>query len=718
MKNNDDDQFSRLYGFGMSCMYVIPKRWRKGLFVIHFLRAMRIACDAPSWRHPPMAHHSHKVTANLLRRSKEYEYSSHHQHVLTEAMGSGRGDNRARYRAVSASLNPATTTSLNPSPPLSANNTSIAPADARHACNEHLGASYDNEKAAERKVRRRRQPSSSIYFLPCLGAAVAVLILVLDVKWTAQERSTRRRAAAAARKTNVTATASASATAVSGGDTAAVGSLGKTSRGSKAALPQQGAYVADANGATPADSSIDTDISNRLHAARIISHPSEVSVDDLGLIDGREALLVGNRFRSHTDSQGRTLSWWTKSRRYHDNYSSDLNFDVPLDITFLDAENFRRRKQYEEQPLVPPLDLDARADPPEENFDQYEELMDDDAVISKLFTRKNENRQCRQPDWYGLQFPTCNSFHEMTMVHSESDSAYLGKGFFRMAFSIKEKNQPWFILKVMRWRKDGPGMFSRGFREKTRVDGLVMERLSSSPRITDMYGFCATSLMTEPLPGEIWGEAVPTKRTIQKNELRDKKHLDPKNKYTPTEKIEMALDLAEALAELHGFADGMIVHDDIDLGQYLRTPDGRIKLNDFNRAKIQLWDPVQKKYCKYYNGYIGGKMRAPEEFVPDILDSSIDIFSLGNSFYGLLTGLWPHYYDDNETAQQKVMRGIMPYIDKRWRDNSFAESQLVRAIEMCHHREPDDRSDIFTIVNFLREAVAENRRREIRYNQL
>lgn len=575
-------------------------------------------------------------------------------------MDSGRGDNRARYRAGKASAS-----APNPSPPHSG-----ASADVRH---EPLGASYDNEKAAERKVRRRRQLSSSIYVLPCLGAAIAVLILVLDVKWTAQERSMRRRAAAAARTTTTT--------IATGRDTAVVWSLGKTSHQS-----------------------------NRNHAPRI-SHPTEVSVSNLGFIDGRRALEVGNRYRSHTDSQGRSLSWWAKSRRHHDNYASDLNFDVPLDITFLDANNFRRRIQYEDHPLVPPLDLDARADPPEENFDQYEELMDDDAVISKLFTRKNENRQCRQPDWCGLQYPTCNTFHEMTMIHSDSENTYLGKGFFRMAFSIKEKNQPWYILKVMRWRKDGPGMFSRGFREKTRVDGLVMERLSASPRITDMYGFCATSVMTEPLPGEIWGEAVPTKRTIQKRELRDKNQLDPKNKYTPTEKIEMALDLAEALAELHGFADGMIVHDDIDLGQYLRTPDGKIKLNDFNRAKIQLWDPVKKQYCKYYNGHIGGKMRAPEEFVPDILDEKIDIFSLGNCFYGLLTGLWPHYYDDNETAQRKVMRGIMPYIDKRWKDNSFAEGQLVRAIEMCHHREPDDRANIFEVVDLLREAVAENKRR-------
>lgn len=614
-------------------------------------------------------------------------------------MGSGRGDNRARYRAGKAS---ALNSSPNPSPPLA----SGASADVRH---EHLGASYDNEKAAERKARRRGQLSGSIYFLPCLGAAVAVLILVLDVKWTAQERSMRRRAAAA--RIHVSSTTTTNTT----GDTAMVGSLEKTSHqlhgdGQKSLRkpkpqPQQSAIVTD--GATGA---LGADIINRNHAARI-SHPPEVSVANLGFIDGRKALEIGNRHRSHTDSQGQTLSWWTESRRNHDNYASDLNFDVPLDITFLGADYFRRTIQYEDQPLVPPLDLDARADPSEKNFGQYEELMDDDAVISKLFTRKNENRQCRQPDWYGLQYPTCNTFHEMTMVHSDSENTYLGKGYFRMAFSIKEKNQPWYILKVMRWRRDGPGMFSRGFREKTRVDGLVMERLSASPRITDMYGFCATSLLTEPLPGEIWDEAVPTKRTIQESELRDKNHLDPKNKYTPTEKIEMALELAEALAELHGFADGMIVHDDIDLGQYLRTPDGQIKLNDFNRAKIQLWDPVKNSYCKYYNGHIGGKMRAPEEFVPDILDEKIDIFSLGNSFYGLLTGLWPHYYDDNETAQRKVVRGIMPYIDKRWKNNSFAEGQLVRAIEMCHHREPDDRSDIFTIVNFLRDAVAENRRR-------
>ena len=133
-------------------------------------------------------------------------------------------------------------------------------------------------------------------------------------------------------------------------------------------------------------------------------------------------------------------------------------------------------------------------------------------------------------------------------------------------------------------------------------------------------------------------------------------------------------------------------------------------VNDFNRAKVQMYDNIRGEYCKYYNGHIGGKFRAPEEFIPDILNEKIDIFSLGNNFYGLLTGLWPHYYDDNEKAQKKYIKGKMPYIDKRYRTRSYAEGQLVEAIKMCHKREPDDRADIFTIVDFLRMSVDENRK--------
>ena len=273
-----------------------------------------------------------------------------------------------------------------------------------------------------------------------------------------------------------------------------------------------------------------------------------------------------------------------------------------------------------------------------------------------------------------------------------------------MAFSIREEDQPWYILKVLRWRKED-NLFTRERFHKTRMDALVMERLSLSPRITEMYGFCSTSIMTEPLPGEVLEEAVPNRGKINRQDLLDKDDVNPKNPYSPEQKLEMALTMAEALADLHGFEGGIIVHDDIDLGQYLRTSDGRIKLNDFNRAKALLYDSIKEEYCNYYNGFMQSRYRAPEEYVPTSVNQSIDIFSLGSCFYGLLTGLPPYYGLDGEDFRVKALEGKMPYVDERYRKRSFAEGMLVRAIEMCHQRKPEDRADIFAIVRHLRAAV-------------
>ena len=58
------------------------------------------------------------------------------------------------------------------------------------------------------------------------------------------------------------------------------------------------------------------------------------------------------------------------------------------------------------------------------------------------------------------------------------------------------------------------------------------------------------------------------------------------------------------VAALHNYEGGVIVHDDIQLCQYLWTQEDGIsvKLNDFNRAEIMLWDEEGQKYCRYKNG--------------------------------------------------------------------------------------------------------------------
>ena len=62
--------------------------------------------------------------------------------------------------------------------------------------------------------------------------------------------------------------------------------------------------------------------------------------------------------------------------------------------------------------------------------------------------------------------------------------------------------------------------------------------------------------------------------------------------------------LASIVAALHNYPGGVIVHDDIQLCQYLWTEDNgiNVKLNDFNRAEFMLFDEMNQDYCKFRNG--------------------------------------------------------------------------------------------------------------------
>jgi hypothetical protein len=95
--------------------------------------------------------------------------------------------------------------------------------------------------------------------------------------------------------------------------------------------------------------------------------------------------------------------------------------------------------------------------------------------------------------------------------------------------------------------------------------------------------------------------------------------------------------MAEAIADLHGFKDGVMVHDDIQLPQFLFSNNNRIKLNDFNRGEVMLYDEIHEKYCRYTNGEGGGDWRAPEGCI---------IFSNGSFDYRMVPNLYlfPFYF--------------------------------------------------------------------------
>jgi hypothetical protein len=70
------------------------------------------------------------------------------------------------------------------------------------------------------------------------------------------------------------------------------------------------------------------------------------------------------------------------------------------------------------------------------------------------------------------------------------------------------------------------------------------------------------------------------------------------NSLTPKNKVGIALAMAAALADLHGFEDGVILNGDNHIDQFLATSEGRVKLGDFNLATILEWNDRKGDYCK------------------------------------------------------------------------------------------------------------------------
>ena len=138
--------------------------------------------------------------------------------------------------------------------------------------------------------------------------------------------------------------------------------------------------------------------------------------------------------------------------------------------------------------------------------------------------------------------------------------------------------------------------------EYIRMDALVSERLTASPRIVDIYGYCGMSILSEFLAGgDLEAKVAATGGYIEQADLHDETEVKPQNNYTSYEKLMLATGMARAIADLHGFEGGVIVHDDIQLCQFF-VHDGVVKLNDFNRAEIMLWDENNEEYCRYRNG--------------------------------------------------------------------------------------------------------------------
>lgn len=171
--------------------------------------------------------------------------------------------------------------------------------------------------------------------------------------------------------------------------------------------------------------------------------------------------------------------------------------------------------------------------------------------------------------------------------------------------------------------------------EFVRMDAIVAERLTASPRIYDIYTMCGLGIVSE-----FFQHGDMERVVIPHFHAQTKEGYDNLNDLNPYQKLVAAKQMADGIADLHGYKGGVIVHQDIQPSQFLMNADqDTIKLNDFNRAEFMLYNEKKGEYCKYYEGMGMGTWRSAEEYYDQGLNEKVDIFSLGNNYFGILTGI-------------------------------------------------------------------------------
>jgi len=293
----------------------------------------------------------------------------------------------------------------------------------------------------------------------------------------------------------------------------------------------------------------------------------------------------------------------------------------------------------------------------------------------------SKNRCAPAHDWMDRSFPTCNSVHEFDLSDSHPGQGFLiNNGHFRDVWVIEEYNGAKRVLKTLRTTHD----FDYRSYDKERKDAVAMERLTSSPYIPEIFGYCFTSGLFELAP-----------HADLLTHIRTEKWRDGIGN---SNKLKIAHQVASALADVHELD---IAHTDIASKQYILI-NGIYKLNDFNRCTFMTRDRKTHEKCTFYVGKNPGVSRSPEEYEYKHLTEKIDVYSMGNIFYSLLMGFKVFTDVRSSKAQKIVMAGGRPKLSEEIEKSSDPfEIVLLHAMRMCQAQDRKERASAREVVRFL-----------------
>merc|ERR1712194_218763 len=223
--------------------------------------------------------------------------------------------------------------------------------------------------------------------------------------------------------------------------------------------------------------------------------------------------------------------------------------------------------------------------------------------------------------WQLDHFPTCNKLHEIDALKITSKNVkFLAHGYFRDVWSYTEYNGvSKAVFKTLRYNLE----VTKRNHERHNRDAMSMERLTKSPNVVNIFGFCGNSGIFE----------YASKGDMERAILEDE---GQRRLLSKLRMMQLAIQVSSAISDLHTVdKEPSIVHADISPGQFILI-DGLYKLNDFNRCRYLRRNVTSGGTCGFIAANNPGRRRAPEEYKYESETEKIDVFSMGHIFYTIL----------------------------------------------------------------------------------
>lgn len=244
-----------------------------------------------------------------------------------------------------------------------------------------------------------------------------------------------------------------------------------------------------------------------------------------------------------------------------------------------------------------------------------------------------------------------------------------------------------------------------------------MERLTASPYIISLYGFCGLTVVQE-FGGKDLAQVLDGGRMNSK------------------EKLKLAKQIAMGVAAIHSVKGDdensdrrpTLVHNDINMANLMFTADNRPILNDFNIAILLMKNNETGETCPFYSQFPNPQWKAPEEQVidrdegsdsyhPPIVNEKIDIYALGNIFFRIAVGSAPwkrpeaerlYAEEKDAVARLKKHNGTLPTIPVAILGNAKVDpalAALLAAMRLCYRFNPAERPTAAEVVDYLDRAI-------------